>query len=454
MLLAMRLRINTGREVGKTVPLAGRLLVGRAEDCTLRVLDEAVSRRHAEVVVEGGRVRLCDLGSSNGTRLNGARVSEAELADGDTIGVGGTEIVFLAGPEAERSTVLDGEAAPAGRAPGGAPERPSVSEAERLSRLAPVEPEIVGEAPAFTAALDDARRAALVTSPVLITGSTGTGKELVARMIHRLGHRADGPFVPVNCAAIPAGLIESELFGHEAGAFTGAARRRAGCFELADGGTLFLDEVGELPVDLQARLLRVLESSEFCRVGGVRPVRVDVRVVAATNRDVEGAVRAGRLREDVFFRLNVLRIRLPELAERAGDVPLLARYFLRRKGTEMKKPGVAFSPEALAALERYPWPGNVRELANVVERALVLEGGSEIGVGDLPADVVAGAPHAGGAGAAVPRPMTLDEAERRAIEAALVHTGWKKGEAARLLEISWPTLNKKIEKFGLKAPGD
>lgn len=449
----MKLRINTGREAGRDVPLDGRLVIGRAEDCALRVIDEAASRRHAEIAVEAGGAALRDLGSSNGTRLNGVRVSEAVLSDGDVIGIGATEMVFLAAPEAERSTVLERGAPPGGVPAATVPERPRVTEAERLSRLAPVEPEIVGEAPVFMAALEDARRSALVASPVLITGPTGSGKELVARMIHRLGRRAGGPFVPVNCAAIPHGLIESELFGHEAGAFTGAARRRAGCFELADGGTLFLDEVGELPVDLQARLLRVLESSEFCRVGGVRPVRVDVRVLAATNRDVEGAVRTGRLREDVFFRLNVLRIRLPALAERAGDVPLLTRYFLRRKGAEMKKPGLSFSPEALAALERYPWPGNVRELANVVERALVLESGEVIGIGDLPADVVAGRPHAGADPAEPARPMTLDEAERRAVLAALTHTGWKKGEAAKLLDVSWPTLNKKIEKFGLKPPG-
>jgi len=447
----MRLRIESGRDAGREVPVAGRVLLGRSEECELRVLDEAASRRHAEVVLEEGRAVLRDLESTNGVRLNGCPTKRAELTDGDVIRIGAVDISCLLSSEAERATVMAPVRPDAASASAAAtPERPQVSREERLSRLSVAGPELVGESPAFLAAIERARIAAGSRSPVLVTGPTGTGKELVARLVHRSGPRPDGPFVPVNCAAIAPGLIESELFGHEAGAFTGAARRRAGCFELADGGTLFLDEVGDLPAEAQAKLLRAIESGEFYRVGGSRPVKAEARTVAATNRDLEAAVAEGRFRADLFYRLNVLRIELPALAERKGDVRLLARYYLNRKGAEMNKTGLEFAPEALAALEAYPWPGNVRELANVVERALVLSDGPVIGPADLPADVAA-AP-AAAAAEPVGRPMTLAEAERRAVVAALQHTGWKKGEAAKLLDISWPTLNKKIADYGIAPP--
>ena len=448
----MFLRLLAGRDAGRQVPVSGRVVIGRAEDCQLRIFDEAASRHHAEVVAEGAGARLCDLGSTNGTRLNGRPVKQSALADGDVIRIGSAEMAFLERAEQERATVparpAPVTAAPAAPAPA---ERPSVSDEERRSRLAVAEPEIIGESPGLLAAVDYARRAAGSARPVLVTGATGTGKELIARLVHRESQRGAGPFVPVNCAAIPPALLESELFGHEAGAFTGAARRRAGYFELADGGTIFLDEIGDLAAALQVKLLRAIESGEFYRVGGSRPLCVDARVVAATNRDLEAAVASGAFRADLFYRLNVLRVSLPPLARRPGDVPLLARYFLRRKGEEMKKPALELAPEALEVLEAYAWPGNVRELANVIERAVVLARSGRIELAELPPDLVRRAPEEE-KGSPFSSPMTLAEAERRAVLAALLHTGWKKGEAAKLLGISWPTLNKKIADFGLKPP--
>ena len=227
--------------------------------------------------------------------------------------------------------------------------------------------EIVGRSPALTAVLENVRRVAPTDACALISGETGTGKELIARAIHSLSKRRDKPLVKLNCAALPSGLIESELFGHEKGAFTGAIARRVGRFELADGGTVFLDEVGELPLDVQVKLLRVLQEREFDRVGGGIPQRVDVRVIAATNRDLAKAVRQQQFREDLFYRLNVFPIQLPALRDRREDIPLLAHYLLKKYAMQIGKPMDGLSPEAMERLQAYPWPGNVRELENVIE---------------------------------------------------------------------------------------
>jgi transcriptional regulator with GAF, ATPase, and Fis domain len=233
-------------------------------------------------------------------------------------------------------------------------------------------PQIVGEHPAIKQVLEELTRAASSDATVLITGESGTGKELVARALHALGERRDGPFVAINCAAIPATLLESELFGHEKGAFTGAQARKPGKFEVAHQGTLFLDEIGELSLALQPKLLRALQEKSFEHLGGNAPVQVDVRVVAATNRDLGAAVALRQFRDDLFFRLAVLVVNVPPLRERASDIPLLARFLLQRAAVEQNKSAPDLSPAALAALESYPWPGNVRELENCIERAVIL----------------------------------------------------------------------------------
>jgi DNA-binding NtrC family response regulator len=285
------------------------------------------------------------------------------------------------------------------------------------------------------------------SSTVLIYGESGTGKELVARAIHVTSYRQDRPFVAVNVSALPETILEAELFGYEKGAFTGAEARKIGLFEQASGSTLFLDEVGELKRDLQVKLLRVLQEREFLRVGGTEPVPVDVRVVAATNKDLEREVRAGRFREDLFYRLNVIPIALPPLRERRTDVPLLVEHFLSKHG----EPGRArtIAPEALEALVAYGWPGNVRELESVIERTLLLADGDVIRLEDLPAAVRMRS-RPGGSGIPVEIPeegLDLEELERTLILRALDKAGNNQTRAARLLGLSRRTLQYRLEKM-------
>jgi len=312
---------------------------------------------------------------------------------------------------------------------------------------------ILGEDASLRASLE---RAARVIpggkATVLIAGETGTGKELLARAIHYNGPRAGEPFVAVNCSAIPANLLESELFGHEKGAFTGAAAAKPGLFEVADGGTLFLDEVATLPLELQAKLLRALETREVRRVGGLRDVPVDVRILAAANVDLGARVAAGEFREDLYFRLAVVPILLPPLRERGDDVMLLARHFLARLADDYGMEPPAFAPAAVAALRRHTWPGNVRELRNAVERALLLAGGGAIAPEHLALGDVAGSLGAGGRSAAtaggdapIPFPATLDEIERAAARAAVERCDGNKSEAARLLGTTRTRLYRLLE---------
>ncbi len=285
-------------------------------------------------------------------------------------------------------------------------------------------------------------RVAPTESSVLVLGESGTGKELVARAIHERSPRAARPFVPIHCGALPRDVLESELFGHEKGAFTGAVNAKPGLIELADGGTLLLDEIGDLEPDSQVKLLRVLETGMFFRVGGTRPRRVDVRLVAATNRDLAAAMKSGQFREDLFYRINTITLSLPPLRDRREDIPLLAKHFLETTAAYGVK---RLSPAALAALEAYAWPGNVRELLHVIERGVILSKGDEITPADLPPEVV-GAPAeapAAGASAAPPAP-TLEAMERVHIVTTLRQVSGHRGKAAALLGIDPKTLYRKI----------
>lgn len=309
--------------------------------------------------------------------------------------------------------------------------------------------EIIGKSGPLKALLQEIKQVAATDSTVLLMGETGTGKELIARAIHLLSSRKDRPLIKVNCGAIPAGLVESELFGHERGAFTGALHRRVGRFELANNGTLFLDEVGELPPETQTRLLRVMQEQEFERVGGSQPIRVDVRLIAATNRDLEAEVAAGRFRADLFYRLNVFPARVPPLRERKEDIPQLVKHFVAHYQRKLGKPIEGVSKEGLDRLLRYSWPGNIRELQNVLERACVLASGPVI---TIPASVGDAPPLAAEIGAK--GIATLEEAERAHIRRALDASGGtihgSRG-AAVLLGINPSTLRSRMEKLGLLA---
>ena len=311
---------------------------------------------------------------------------------------------------------------------------------------------IIGASPAMQEVFETIRQAAPTRATVLIQGESGTGKELVARALHQCSPRRDGPFVPVHCAALAPTLLESELFGHEKGAFTGATERRRGRFELADGGTLFLDEIGEIDPALQVKILRVLEERKFERVGGTETLHVDVRLVAATNRDLRARVAEGAFREDLFYRLHVVNLTLPPLRERTGDVVLLAQHYLKTLAAENGKKPPAISPEAMDVLQAYAWPGNVRELRNVIERLVVLGTGDRLTVADLPAAVRDGA--AGGLAIPSRAGRVLRDAERQLIADALRRHRDNRTKAAQDLGISRRTLHRKINEFGLRAPGD
>jgi len=356
----------------------------------------------------------------------------------------------------------------------------------------------IGESPGIKKVFEIVERVARTDSSVIITGETGTGKELVAGAIHYNSPRAGGPFVRVNCAALPEQLLESELFGHEKGSFTGADRQRVGRFEHADGGTLFLDEVADMSLFTQAKVLRVLQEKEFERLGSNEPVKTDVRILSATNKDLAERMRRGEFREDLFYRLNVVTIRLPPLRERGGDVGLLAQFFLKKFAGQMGKRLRGLAPDAQEALGRYHWPGNIRELENTMERAVLMadgelvtaddlalgahlprspgakaaEGGQRAGEGRLPGQPADGPPGGvqaaqggakpgeagwppadGGEGRFLPASGALQESERRLVLEALQACGWVQQEAARRLGLYSRALNYRIRKLGITHPG-
>ncbi len=335
-----------GREIDVTADV---VTVGKSRQCDVVLPDESISRDHAEIRREGEGYRVVDNGSTNGTFVGSARVSDAFLSPGDVLGLGKVQLRFI--PREARAELLP-------------------SENQRFG-------EVLGRSLAMRKIFGLVERVSATDVTILLDGETGTGKDLIARAIHRASSRAGGPFVVVDCGAVAPSLIESELFGHERGAFTGAHQRRKGAFELADGGTIFLDEIGELPPDLQPKLLRVLESHQLRRVGGTETVEMDIRVVAATHRDLRALVSEGEFREDLYFRLAVVAATVPPLRERREDIPMLIEAFSRKLPPGMWKPP---GPEAMARLVGYEWPGNVRELRNVVERSAYL---SPDGVIDL-----------------------------------------------------------------------
>ena len=307
---------------------------------------------------------------------------------------------------------------------------------------------LIGSAPQMKEVFRQIEVVAPSTASVLINGPSGTGKELVSKAIHNRSRRAKGPFIAINCSAIPATLLESEIFGHERGAFTGAIARKEGCFELAHGGTLFLDEIAEMPFELQAKFLRVLEDGKFRRLGGKEELEVDVRVIAASNKDFKKAIAEKQFREDLFYRLNVFALQLPRLAERAEDIPVLADHFVREFATRNRKTIRGISPDTMRILVGYPWPGNVRELKNVIERAVIMSTKNELTPADLPDSVAAGPDHAPSITLRVG--CTMEEAEKEIIRRTLEFTADNKTRAAKLLEISLKTLHNKLNEYGLR----
>jgi two-component system, NtrC family, response regulator HydG len=341
---SFRVTVVEGPDAGRTFTLDGALpspmLIGQSPSCEVRLSDRHASRRHAALDVVGSRAHLVDLGSTNGTLVNDVSIVDAYLHGGETVRIG--ETALRVEREREGAVIALSNAAGFGRVVGASPE---------MRRLYPL-----------------CEKLASLNIPLVIEGETGTGKELLAESIHEQGPRAAGPFVVFDCTAVPPGLVESELFGHERGAFTGAVATRKGVFELAHGGTLLIDEIGDLEPTLQPKLLRAVERGEARRVGGDRPIRVDVRLLCATRRDLDREVQAGRFRDDLFHRLAVTRIELPPLRRRRGDVPVLARAIAGQLGATED----ALPERVLLRWEDYAWPGNVRELRNAVARYLAL----------------------------------------------------------------------------------
>jgi DNA-binding NtrC family response regulator len=394
--------------------------IGRPGSADVALEDPFVSALHVRIEARGGRWHAVDLGSTNGTFLGGARIERAELPLGVPIGVGEAEIrLEAAGAPAPRQDDFEG---------------------------------MLSGDPAMRQVFDLLERVAPSSAAVTILGETGVGKELVARALHARSDRRAAPFIPVNCSAIAESLIESELFGHERGAFSGAERLRKGAFEEAHGGTIFLDEVGELPVDLQPKLLRVLELGEVKRVGASRPIQADVRVVAATHRDLRAAVRSGRFREDLFYRLCVVPVTVPPLRARRGDVKALAEHFLRAsapRGLPLR-----WSDEALRRLEAYDWPGNVRQLRNVVQRALLFRGEGLL----IPAEAVLFEDtrlHAdtGEHDTLLLRGLTMEEIEREAIRLSLRRNRGRRAAVVRELRLAKSTIMKRINQWGMEQEG-
>ncbi|MBI4377519.1 MAG: sigma-54-dependent Fis family transcriptional regulator [Nitrospinae bacterium] len=307
---------------------------------------------------------------------------------------------------------------------------------------------IIGESESITKVIGDAKKVANSKATTLIYGESGTGKELIARLIHNQSPRREKPFLIINCGAIPETLLERELFGHEKGAFTGADQRKIGLFEVADGGTLFLDEIGETTPAMQVKLLRVLQEGQFFRIGGTAPTTVDVRIIAATNREIEKDIESGRFREDLFYRLNVIRINIPPLRERKEDIPLLVKYFLEKKSSENYKPVPIVTKEAMDVIINHPWHGNIRELENAIERAIVIGDGKEIKVENLPLDIIKGrvvtSPVIG-----ISLKEAIEKFKKDFLAETIKYAGGNKNMAAKILRIQRTYLHKLVKELDI-----
>jgi DNA-binding NtrC family response regulator len=405
--------------------------VGALDENDVVLTDPTVSRTHCKIIEEDQNYTLVDLGSTNGTLLNKVRVREAYLKPGSLIQIGRSEIRFH--PVEEKLEI-------------------EPSAADRFGGL-------IGRDVKMREIFGILEKIAPSSVTVVIEGETGTGKEVVARSVHEASPRRDGPFMVVDCGAVPASLIESELFGHERGSFTGAIMTRQGLFEMAHGGTVFLDEIGELSLDLQPKLLRVLEQREIKRVGGMKAIPIDVRVIAATNRNLEREVREGRFREDLFYRLSVVRIVLPPLRERRDDIPLLIKHLLKTHGLNRdseEKPRVQrVGREAMEALKAYDWPGNVRELINVLSRAASFSEEGRLSVEDLPPHVRGETEEAHGADLSLPfkeaKERWVSSFERDYIIALLKKHQCNISHAAREADIDRKYFRKLMRKYRITA---
>lgn len=433
------LEVIRGNAAPRIMELFDTIVLGREPGVEMRVIDPSASRRHASISRTKDQTGwiLIDLNSSNGTFLNGEKVQQQRIRPGDIIQIGDTHLRLFDVREGQRQTVILG-GAPSESAAAAQHSRPSPANA------------LIGSGPTLQRLRQQIETIAKTEATVLICGPTGSGKELAARMLHDFSPRKKGPFQAINCAAIPPNFVESELFGYEKGAFTGADRLKPGKFELAAAGTLFLDEIGEMPMEAQAKLLRALETKSVERIGGTRTVPVDVRFITATNRDLMAEMQRGNFREDLYYRLCVATIHMPALAEHIEDLEELVAHFL---GPQTNR---HVTPAAMDLLRAYPWPGSVRELKNTLEAASLhaTEGSIE------PSHVQAvlalrtpqPAPEPGTPNQAPPTAdaTSLRESERRSILAALQATAWNKSAAARRLGISRPTLHKKIKEYELK----
>ena len=444
LLAHLVVRRSGGSEV-VDVPDGSEITIGRSLSSVVLVDDSRVSRDHARIRRSGGELWLRDLGSRNGTRVGSGTVlnEERRIAAGDVIRLGDVEIIVAAAWRPTPREAPGSKGAPAR----GAPAPTALPAPEGLSE---------GVVVADRAMVDVyhlARRVARTATSVLITGETGAGKEIVAGQIHHLSPRASRPFVRLSCASLSASLVESELFGHEKGAFTGADRRKIGHIEAAHEGTLFLDEIGELSPDMQVKLLRVLETRTLTRVGGTAEIPVDVRLLSATHKDLRAEIKAGRFREDLYFRLCPFSLHVPPLRERPAEIVLLAELFARECAARIDAPPPVISREASAVLAAYAWPGNVRELRNAMEHAIVVAEDDRLEPAHLPAVVRGQRPESGGAGAATgPMRAMVEETERRSIEDALAAEGGNQTRAAKRLGISRRWLLHKIERYGIGRP--
>jgi DNA-binding NtrC family response regulator len=421
----VRLKVLKGPDKGAQVTLEqDEILIGSAEGAHLRLTDPTVSRNHCVIRLTAKGPLLRDLGSTNGTRIEGVAVREGYVPPGATLELGHTRVRFEALDESVKIPL---------------------AQSERFGRL-------WGRSTAMRRLFALAGQVAASDVTVLIEGETGTGKDALCEAIHQSSPRAAGPLVVVDCGAVPPNLFESELFGHERGAFTGADRSRAGAFEEADGGTLFLDEIGELPLLLQPKLLRVLEAREVRRIGAAQARKVNVRVIAATNRDLREEVNRAAFRQDLYFRLEVMRLRVPPLRERPEDIPVLVEHFRRLACPKDKDDAPGVSEEALKSFVAHPWPGNVRELRNAVERLVVLQ--------ELPG--MASAPPDSAASEQLPVDVRVpfkdaknaltESFERRYLAAMLEATGGNISEAARRADIDRVYLLKLMGRYGMRKP--